>query len=203
MSEIRGGLIRLQRPFVGRVLGKEQDMQVQSDGTQDRIEQHTSDRAKKSKKKKILIISGVVIVIVLFLGLLLPSTGRITPATAMRVRCGALTGWHKYVKLYIEENNLLPNSLFEVSEDANSKGNRPIPAYLTISNDGFQCPAELTIIDPNLFEKEVPYGLFTGSKRWFIRELKAGRLYKNMLMIDQDGKIYEIREIPKEKYRAP
>jgi hypothetical protein len=177
-------------------------MQVKSDGKQDKIEQHTSDKAKKSKKKKILIISGIIIVIIALL-LFLPATGRVTPGMAMRVRCKSLTGWYTQVKLYIEENNLLPNSLFEVCKDANSKGNRPIPAYLTLSNDGFQYPAELTILDPNLFNKEIPYGLFQSSEGWFIRELVPGKLYKKMLMIDQDGKIYELREIPKEKYEYP
>jgi hypothetical protein len=43
-----------------------------------------------------------------------------------------------------------------------------------------------------------------GDQGWFICELRPGRVYKNMLMINQDGKIYEIREIQKnEEYHKP
>ena len=174
-------------------------MQTEPNGTQDKIGQHTSDKPKKSKKKKNLIILGTVIIIVIFLLLFIQANTGITPKRAMIVRCNAMCEWYKYVQLYIEENNMLPNSLFEVCEDANSRGRPPIPPYLIISND-VNYPM-LTIMDPDVFEKEVPFGLFTsGSEKWFIRELVPGRFYTKMLMIDQDGNIYELNEIPKKKY---
>jgi hypothetical protein len=92
-------------------------------------------------------------------------------------------------------------SLIEVCQLAFRKGQRPFPPQIVVANDGFleSYPSDLAN-EPNLFNKEIPFGLFKGSSGWFIRELRPGKVYKKMLMIDQDGRIYEINEVPKGKY---
>lgn len=173
----------------------------------------------RSKRKKILVASIVVVVIVVALVLFLPATGRPTPSMAMSIRCDSLTDWYEFVNSYISENNQVPLSLIEVCQAAHRKGQRPFPPGGGLVNDGF--PKEYTIKelndpkgfhelytvdllkDPNRFEKEVPYGLFVRNKGWFIRELRPGKIYKKMLMIDQGGRIYEIQELPREKYSRP
>lgn len=180
-------------------------MQIQSNSKQDKTEQHPSDKAKKSKKRKILIISGIIILL-LFLFIFFPASGRLTPKTAMKARCGSLTSWYEHVKPYISENNQKPLSLIEICRAEYRKGQRPFPILSVLVNDFFpyEYRGEWELVDdPNRFSKEVPYGLFRSPEGWFIRELVPGRLYKKMLMIDQDGNIYELREIPKEKYRTP
>jgi len=181
-------------------------MQIKSNGKQDKIEEHTSEGAAKSKKKKILIISGIVIVIMALLVLFLPAAGRVTPERAMRMRCNVLTNWHEHVRSYIGENNQKPLSLIEICQAAYRKGQRPFPQAGFLLNDRFPYKwrsDDDLVNDPNRFNKEVPYGLFQSSEGWLIRELKPGRVYKKMLMIDQDGRIYEISELPKEKYGHP
>lgn len=185
--------------------GKEQDMEVQSDGKRDKIKPYTSDKPKKGWKKKILIILGIVIVILVFLGLILPHLGRITPEMAMRMRCRALTGWYERVRPYMSKNNQKSLSLIEVCKAEYGKNQQIFP-YVGLSEefpDEWVLHWKSCVNDPNLFKKEVPYGLFQSTEGWLIRELVPGKLYKKMLMIDQDGKIHELREIPKEKYEYP
>jgi hypothetical protein len=179
-------------------------MQLQSDSTQNNAGRCTSDRAKKREKKKNLIIYGIVIIIVALL-IFLPAPDLPTPKMAMRMRCKALVGWYEHVNPYINKNNQKPLSLIEICRVEYKKDERPFP-HAGLSNDQF--PDKWTfdwgflVNDPNQFRKEVPYDLFRGSDGWLIRELVPGKLYKKMLMVDQDGKIYELREIPKEKYKT-
>ena len=51
-----------------------------------------------------------------------------------------------------------------------------------------------------LFEKYVDYELIIRSQNaWFIIEKRAGELYRNILVIDQDGNIYKLKKISQVK----
>ena len=175
-------------------------MQTQPNGIQDGIEQHPSGKVIKSKKKKILIIFGIIILLLFLIFYL-----NYNPITkgAMRFRCWSLIAWYEHVKPYISENGQKSLSLFEICQAEYRKNQRPFPMSTTLSNDSFPDKYSYSwklVDDPNKFNKEVPYGLFYTPQGWFIRELVPGKLYKKMLMIDQDGNIYELRAVPKEKY---
>ncbi len=151
-----------------------------------------------------------VITIIVILILFLPATGRITPRMAMNLRKVSLAKWHLFVKSYIGDTNRVPTSLFEVCQAKYRKGEKTFPQHIYLANDEFlrsydellrSYPPNLTS-DPNLFEKEVPYGLFLGTNGWYIIELKAGLVYKKSLMIDQDGKIYELRATEQEPFKS-
>jgi len=78
----------------------------------------------------------------------------------------------------------------------------PLP-FVSKAHEAIEESMRALLTDPNRFVEIVEYGLFTSQRGWFIRELKPGRIYTKMLMIDQEGKIYEVKEVPKEKYSNP
>jgi hypothetical protein len=183
----------------------------------DKSNQSICEEGPKNKKKRNFVVLIIVFVIALAaIVSILPPLNLPTSSFAMRIRCDLLTDWYKYVNSYIIENNRIPLSIIEVCQSANEKGRNPFPIQGFLIEDGF--PKEYTIdelndpngfppeytkdllYDPNRFEKEVPYCLFRGSKGWYIKETKIGNIYKKMLMIDQNGKIYEIRELPRKEY---
>jgi hypothetical protein len=152
------------------------------------------------KRIRTFIVFSAVIVIMAVISFLLPATGRVTPRMAKEIRCGLLTEWYKNVNTYISEKNQIPSSLFEVCQAAHRKGQWPFPSQGILANDEFPNEYTLELLkDPNQFNKEVPYEFFVDSNSWFIKEQRPGKVYKNMLMIDQNGKIFEIQKTLKQE----
>jgi len=54
---------------------------------------------------------------------------------------------------------------------------------------------EEKVRNPQIFFEEVEYALFINQQKWFVLELKSGMFDNYRLMVDQDGKVFEIREI--------
>lgn len=147
-------------------------------------------------KKILLTLSLGIVIIFIALALIMPWMGRMTPRTKRRWRCYKLQVWREKVELFVQENKRLPSSLFEMCRDDLEQGIWTFPPpFVSESQKPF---GELTpglATDPNRFTEIVEYDLFSGRHGWLIKELKPGKIYKKMLMIDQNGKIYEIRAI--------
>ena len=149
------------------------------------------------KRMKILFtLLLVVIVIFIAAAIIMPQLGRFRPETARHYRINKLHRWHEKVEYFIKENDRLPNSLFELGGKDLKEGiwRLPLPGV----GINREVPEDFDYnrpTDPNQFAQVVEYGLFSGRHGWFIRELKPGRIYPKMLMIDQDGKIHQLQEI--------
>lgn len=151
------------------------------------------------RMKKILLILLVGIVVsFIVLGLIMPYFGAIRPETARKLRCIKLQLLHQKVESFIQENQRLPESLFEALHKDLEKDGWCFGISPTVSGfpDELRRDPFLGVNDPNLFEKIIEYGFFSGRRGWFIRELKPDKIYTKMLMIDQDGRIYDFEEIP-------
>ena len=157
----------------------------------------------KTTIRVVHVLFGVVIIFIV-LAFIMPWMGRTRPNTKRFWRSRQLQIWREKVESFFQENKRLPSSLFELCRDDLVQGIWTFPPPSV--SDSRKFLKELVpnlATDPNRFAEIVEYGLFSGQQRWFIRELKPGTTYKKMLMIDQDGKIYEVEEIPKEKYNKP
>jgi len=154
--------------------------------------------------KNIVSVLFAVVIIFIALGFIMPWMGRMRANTERLWRIAKLQGWHKKVELFVRTNNRLPESFFEMCQEDLEQGiwSFPIPFVSEDQKPFGELTPSLTT-DPNRFLEIVEYGLFSGQNGWFIRELKHGKIYTKMLMIDQEGKIFEVKEVQKEKYSNP
>ena len=112
-----------------------------------------------------------------------------------------LDGWRKCVLLYIEKKGFRPNTLYEafkLSREHNTLNLEFVVAHnfeYGLSKEEHQSIQE----SPEDFKRLVQYDLLVGQHGWFIREVGQGYVYRKVLMMDQDGKVYEIKELPKEE----
>jgi len=157
----------------------------------------------KTTIRVVHVLFGVVIIFIV-LAFIMPWMGRIRPNTKRFWRSAKLQNWHEKIESFFQDNKRLPSSLFEMCRDDLVQGIWTFPPpFVSESRKPFEELVPSLATDPNRFAEIVEYGLFSGQQRWFIRELKPGKIYKKMLMIDQDGKIYVVEEMPKEKYSKP
>lgn len=121
--------------------------------------------------------------------------GRVSPEKARVRRVKTLKAWQKSVKIFIKEKERSPTSLYEVYSDDFLDG---ISKRLTVSSRDTPSIEVMSRIygDQKLFDELVEFEFSVSKDGWFIKELKHEFVYPTRLMIDQDGKIYELREIP-------
>jgi len=146
--------------------------------------------------RKLVICSSLLLGVIIGLGLFMPATGRITSKGERYMRQFKLEGWHKWINEFVQKNGRLPETLYEVI--AIEGGGCPSFQVSPSHNIGYGAQQELLLRDPNQFYKIVEYRLATYENGWFVVELKPGKRFRHRLGIDQDGKTYELREIPKD-----
>jgi hypothetical protein len=153
-------------------------------------------RLRKILKILLTLLAAIVVIYIAFF-FITPHFGKVTPKADRTIRSVKLRLYHKKVESFIKENKRLPESLFESLQKELEKEGWCISPKVTGFPDEFKRDPFLGTGDRNSFEKIIEYGFFSGGQRgWFIRELKPGKIYTKMLMIDQDGKIYKLEEIP-------
>ena len=157
-----------------------------------------SFRTAKVSKKTILLLAAGLILFVL-LGFFIPPLGRVTWRTETIRRKGALLAWYNKVEYFIEECSRPPVSLYEVS-NFEYQGIPNIKVATALKYDRNQRQKikreESLLADPNLFFREVEYTLAKAyPHKWFIIELKPGKLYPHRFLIDQDGNVDELRRV--------
>jgi len=143
------------------------------------------------KKFKILIVIGLLVcAYILFL---IPRLNKLDKRSEREARILYLKQWSNQVEIYRDKEGRLPNSLFEA---AWFDFLRPPRVKVKTGNLSFPRISELK--DPNIFFNEIEYALIVYHDGWFIIELKPGLFGEYRLMIDQDRKLYELREIKQE-----
>jgi len=151
---------------------------------------HFSRKHVKARKILRLVLLGTIVIFLTF-AILSPKMGRLNSKTAMSLRCSKLRAWHEEVESFVKINNRLPESFFEICHEDLEKGIWSFPSIVV--SVGKELPPLSN--DPNRFEEIVEYGLFSGKNSWFIRELKPGRFFAKILMIDQNGNIFELKAV--------
>lgn len=146
----------------------------------------------KILKKKLGIYLIIFLVIVVVLALFIPPLGRITWRTELIVRKAKLGVWHEQIKLFMEEKGQIPNSLYEVCWFYGQ-----VPSYIKVAvPQDFDYGREGELLeDPNRFFQEVEYVFASHKYGWLIMELKPGARYRHRLAVDEDGTIYQLRQI--------
>ena len=150
-------------------------------------------------KKVIWWFLGVIILFI-FAGFSLPFLGRIPQREFKAQRHDKLDGWCKCVLLYIEKNGDMPVTLYEafkLTKENNTLGLAFVVAHnldYDISEEEYQNIQKSS----EDFKRLVQYDLLVGQHGWFIKEVGPGYVYRKVLMMDQDGKVYEIKEVLKE-----
>ena len=148
--------------------------------------------------KKIFFLVILIFFILFVIGLIMPVMGRVSLRKKRAERIKTLNAWQSNVVNFVQERSRLPRSLHEIYSNGVLDDFFMI---LTVSKEDLP-PAEVMdcmLKDPNLFNEMVEFSLFISQNNWFVQELKSDFIYPIRLMIDQDGKIYEIKEVPKEK----
>lgn len=139
-------------------------------------------------KLKISLAVFLVLGISVFL-FLVPRLSKVDKTWELSMRKAELRYWAKRIAEYESDTGKLPNSLYEASWYKNAG-----PTRMKIMTGNF-IPDMLNMRDPNLFFKEVEYSLIKGINSWYIIELEGGKFCKYRFMINQNKKIYELREV--------
>ena len=160
--------------------------------------------ARWGKANKVLILVLGISIILIVTAFIMPRLGTFKPDSQRFLRMRKLQIWHGKVEAFIQEKKRPPRSLFEMCHENLKQGKWPFPSVLVSLSQKMPDEFNSTLAnDPNKFAQIIEYRLFVDQHGWLIRELKPGKIYKKMLMIDQDGKIYVVEEMPKEKYSKP
>jgi hypothetical protein len=102
-------------------------------------------------------------------------------------RVGNLSAWHDCLSEYLKKN-AMPKSLYDYCRDVNE-----ISPQKVRFGDSSGKNIEILLGDPNLFQKEVEYELYSNKDGWFIKEKREGVFIKNIFMVDDKGYIYQIK----------
>ena len=151
-------------------------------------------------KKVVWWFLGVIILFI-FAGFFLPSLGRMPMRMHKAQRHDKLDGWRKCVLWYIEKKERIPNTLYEafkLTRDHYTLDLEFVVAHnldYNISEKDYKDIQE----SPDGFKRLVQYDFFVGQHGWFIKEVGPGYVYRKVLMMDQDGKVYVIKEVPREE----
>ncbi len=147
--------------------------------------------------KKFLFFFLLIFLVLIAIGLIMPSMGRVSPEKARARRVETLNAWQKSIKIFIQERGRPPTSLYEVYSNGFLED---ISKRLTVSSRDTPPIEVMSRIygDQRLFDDLVEFVFLVSKNGWFVKELKYEFLYPYKLMIDQDGKIYEIRETTKD-----
>jgi len=141
---------------------------------------------------KILLLTLFVVVII---AIALPTLNTIMYKQDITYRGKNLRAWYGGVRLFIQKNNRVPNSLNEVYRDKVKEGDAD-SFVASLGTRIFKKDIKNIPDDPNQFEEGVGCGLLSGRDGWIVRELRYGEIiYPGMLMIDQDGNIYRVQKI--------
>lgn len=146
--------------------------------------------------RKLVICSIVLVVIVMTVVSFLPPLGGMTWRRERSSRKHKLEDWHWWINEFVQKNERLPETLYEVI----TIGEGACPSFQVSPSHNIRYSAqqELLFSDPNQFYKIVEYRLATYEDGWLVVELKHGKRFRHKMGIDQDGKTYELHEIPKD-----
>lgn len=150
-----------------------------------------------SRTTKILLI--VFLVVFIIGGVTIPWLNWIKLKEETAYRSNNLRAWYGGVKLFIQKNNRLPNSLYEVYRDRIKEGDANMSFVVSLVAKLSEEDVQNMPDDPQQFEERVKYGLFSDRYGWVIRELERKTVYPRMLMIDQNGTIYQVQEITQDR----
>ena len=146
-------------------------------------------------KYKFIILATTLLVCFLLIMLLVSKLSVLDKWSERSIRETKLIRWVKRIEQFYSVNNRLPTSLYEATwfNDFPS-----VKFKVRISDEILNESEREKLRDPNIFQEETEYALLAYLKGWYVIELKPGKYWKKRLMIDQDGKIYELREIKQE-----
>jgi hypothetical protein len=150
----------------------------------------------KVSSNQITFLLCIAIIVLLGLGIFLPWLSDDSIRGNKYLRSGLLQIWHSDMQAFFQDNKRPPASIFELCRAELEQGKWPVPFSFLSGEAGD--PKQLAR-DPNHFAEICLYGLFSGPHGWIVKELKPGKFYTGMLMIDQDGRIYELTETAKPK----
>jgi len=148
-----------------------------------------------SRPMKILLT--IFLVVIIIGGVTIPWLNWILHKQEIAYRINNLRTWYEGVEMFIRKNNRLPSSLYEVYRDRVKEGCIDMGFVVSLGKKKSGEKVQNLPDDPQQFEERVKYGLFSDRYGWIIRELERGTVYPRMLMIDQNGTIYQVQEIPK------
>ena len=151
------------------------------------------EESKLKTRYKILlstIVSAVIVVVVYYILFVLPNINRLDDSVCDRIiRQVYLVKWCRIIEGFQADTGRLPKSLYEA---AWYKGSVP---PIVIGQGSIRDPEFQTLRDPNVFFQEVEHALLVYPKGWYVIELKPGKYLKHRLMMDQDLKLYELKEL--------
>jgi len=148
--------------------------------------------------RKLLIWVVILVSLGVISSFLIPPLNTLTKKGEFLIRTAKLFDWYNRINYIYTKEKRVPSSLYEVSlyEDLGGIKYPKVDVY-----GGSDRQRELVLMkDPNLFFQEVEYTLAIYHNGWFVVETKPGAKYKHRLMIDQNGKIYQVREVPEAEY---
>ena len=129
--------------------------------------------------------------IALSITLIIPNLGKVSAKTEMNARKAKIGKWVSVIRDFKKDKHRLPSSLYEAFH-LNYVGHIKASVFY-IQPDDFK-----DLHDPNIFSEEIEYVFIPHRYGWYVLELKGGVLFRDRLMVDQDGRIYEIRELPQD-----
>ena len=156
-------------------------------------------RSGKTLTKIIRYIVGILLILLCIYLFLRFIPGQVRPDTARKIRVLYLQEWHKLTQAFISQKSELPQSLYEVY--INSKEYEGVGIMCFYQGGFLEKEERAKALTPEGFAELSDYVLCqgcSGKKSWYIKELHGDLIYTHTLMIDQDGRIYEIRELPQD-----
>jgi hypothetical protein len=100
-----------------------------------------------------------------------------------------LRQWHEDIQPFLAEQDVAQDLLYAYSNRRPEQDS----AIYHVRSDSADFKELLS--DPNKFYQTLQYDLFVGHNGWFIIDHIPTRYGNKMLMIDQDGKVFEIRKV--------
>ena len=132
-----------------------------------------------------------IIFFVVAMSFIMPICGRIGAGTELAMRKARLQKWCKDVNEYVQNYGKLPSSLFEmVVEDIQTGTWSHAPIVVWVDEEGRKEVEKGLKPNKELFENTVEYALLSYRDYWYIIELKGGPLFKERMLIDNNGSIY-------------
>lgn len=100
-----------------------------------------------------------------------------------------LRQWHEDIQPFLAKQNVAQDLLYAYCSHRPEQDS----AIFHVRSDSADFKELLS--DPDKFYQTLQYDLFVGHNGWFIIDRIPTRYSNKMLMIDQDGKVFEIRKV--------
>jgi len=159
--------------------------------------------AQFMKKKTVIYTLLTLLLTYLLLYFIVPRLGRPGPEGWNYTRTKHLMNWKKGVSYYIQNHNKIPQSLYEVYQYCNAVKagiNLEIIVFPNYKKELSLLINEKICENKIVFNEKIEYELAVKNNNWYVQEKRVmPRFFKGLWMIDQDGKIYELKEIERDE----